>query len=124
MRRDMKRILIIDDSPLVRGALRACLRNEGYEVLEADDGQTGLQTIVREGSSLALAIVDVNMPQLDGLTMIEQARQTGFSAPMITLTTESSRKLRDRARAVGATGWLTKPVDAPDLIATVRHLLD
>ncbi|MEL6183909.1 MAG: response regulator [Myxococcota bacterium] len=119
----MKRILVIDDSPLVRSALRACLRAEGYDVLEADDGAAGLETITREGSSLDLAIVDVNMPELDGLSMIEQARQAGFVAPMITLTTESSRNLRDRARAVGATGWLTKPVDAPDLVATVRYLL-
>lgn len=119
----MPMVLVVDDSPLMRQALRLCLEAEGFRTAEADDGLRGLELLEREGGDVDLCLVDVNMPGLDGLGMVAEARRRGFLRPMVMLTTETSRALRDRGRAAGATAWLTKPVEPPDLVETIRHLL-
>lgn len=119
----MEKVLVVDDSPLVRESLRMCLERSGIEVLEAEDGQVGMQIIERERGRLAACFVDFNMPGMDGIAMVRKARSSGFDGPMLLLTTESKRSLRDEAKRAGATGWLTKPIEAEDLLSIVRHLL-
>lgn len=116
----MSRILIVDDAPLIRDSVRSLLEASRHEVLEAEDGDVGLERL--EGGDVDLCLVDVNMPRMSGLEMIRRARAQGFSGPMLVLTTESTRALRAKARAAGATGWLTKPADARTLDATIAHL--
>lgn len=110
-----KTILTIDDSRTMRDMLRLALADAGYRVLQAVDGSEGLAILRRE--VIDAVITDINMPILDGFGFIEKARTDDRfrDVPILVLTTESSSSMKDRARAVGATGWITKPFDPEKL---------
>lgn len=116
-------ILIVDDSASVRAAVRIALTGAGYQIAEAADGADG---IARAGAEqFDLVITDLNMPVMDGLTMIETMRAMPAHAglPIVFLTTESDDAMKARARAAGATGWLTKPFDPDQLVNVARKVL-
>lgn len=116
-------ILTVDDSASIRMTTKIALSNAGYQVTEAVDGQDGLAKA--KGAAFDLIVTDLNMPNMNGLEMIEALRQspahTGI--PIIFLTTESDADMKARAKAAGATGWLTKPFDAENLVKIVRKVL-
>ncbi|MBB4191579.1 two-component system chemotaxis response regulator CheY [Rhizobium aethiopicum] len=116
-------ILTVDDSASIRLTTKVTLTNAGYSVTEAVNGAEGL--MAAKGSSFDLIVTDLNMPVMDGLTMIEELRklpaQTGV--PIVFLTTESDADLKARAKAAGATGWLTKPFDPESLVKIVKKVL-
>ncbi|WHO81615.1 response regulator [Rhizobium leguminosarum] len=116
-------ILTVDDSASIRLTTKVTLTNAGYSVTEAVNGAEGLATA--EGSSFDLIVTDLNMPVMDGLTMIEELRKLPAQAgvPIIFLTTESDADLKARAKAAGATGWLTKPFDPESLVKIVKKVL-
>lgn len=117
------RILTVDDSASIRMTTKIALTNAGYQVTEAVDGQDGLTKA--KGATFDLIITDLNMPNMNGLEMIEALRQspahTGI--PIIFLTTESDADMKARAKAAGATGWLTKPFDAENLVKIAKKVL-
>ncbi|OJT96668.1 MAG: two-component system response regulator [Rhizobium sp. 63-7] len=117
------RILTVVDSASIRLTTRVALSNAGYAVSEAVNGQEGMDKAQAE--QFDLIVTDLNMPIMDGLTMIESLRkipsQTGI--PIIFLTTESDADLKARAKAAGATGWLTKPFDPENLVKIVKKVL-
>jgi len=117
------KILTVDDSASIRLTTRVTLSNAGYAVTEAVDGQDGLNKL-KEGQ-YDLVITDLNMPNMDGLTMIRELRKlpTQMGVPVIFLTTESDGELRAQAKAAGATGWLTKPFDPENLVKIARKVL-
>ena len=119
----MKRILSVDDSASIRQMVGFTLRNAGYEVAEAVDGQDGLAKA--EGSRFDLVITDLNMPNMDGLQLIEALRkQPGYTfVPILMLTTESQVEKKDAGRKAGATGWIVKPFSADQLIAVAKKLI-
>jgi two-component system chemotaxis response regulator CheY len=104
-------ILIIDDSKMVRTMVRAALEVDKYRIVEAGDGQEALALV--GDTHPDLVITDVNMPQMDGLTLIgELRRRSDFSlVPILVLTTEVSEGLQQRGRALGATAWIAKPFE-------------
>lgn len=116
-------ILTVDDSASIRLTTRVTLSNAGYAVTEAVDGVDGLNKL--KAAPFDLVITDLNMPNMDGLTMIRELRKlpafTGV--PVIFLTTESDGELRQQAKAAGATGWLTKPFDPENLVKIARKVL-
>jgi two-component system chemotaxis response regulator CheY len=116
-------ILTVDDSASIRMTTKIALTNAGYQVTEAVDGQDGLAKA--KGATFDLVITDLNMPNMNGLEMIEALRQspahTGI--PIIFLTTESDADMKARAKAAGATGWLTKPFDAENLVKIAKKVL-
>ncbi|AIC28886.1 MULTISPECIES: response regulator [Rhizobium] len=116
-------ILTVDDSASIRLTTKVTLTNAGYSVTEAADGAEGLATA--KGSRFDLIVTDLNMPVMDGLTMIEELRKLPGQAgvPIIFLTTESDADLKARAKAAGATGWLTKPFDPENLVKIVKKVL-
>ncbi|ARQ59858.1 MULTISPECIES: response regulator [Rhizobium] len=116
-------ILTVDDSASIRLTTKVTLTNAGYIVTEAADGAEGLATA--KGSRFDLIVTDLNMPVMDGLTMIEELRKLPGQAgvPIIFLTTESDADLKARAKAAGATGWLTKPFDPENLVKIVKKVL-
>jgi two-component system chemotaxis response regulator CheY len=116
-------ILTVDDSASLRQAIKIALSGEGYSVTEAADGAEGLAKA--EASPFALIITDLNMPVMDGLTMIRQLRSRPGHAgvPILFLTTESDASIKAQAKEAGATGWLTKPFNADQLIAVVKKVL-
>jgi two-component system chemotaxis response regulator CheY len=116
-------ILTVDDSASIRLTTKVTLTNAGYAVTEAVNGADGLATA--KSAHFDLIVTDLNMPVMDGLTMIEELRKlpTHMGVPIIFLTTESDADLKARAKAAGATGWLTKPFDPENLVKIVKKVL-
>jgi len=117
-----KRILTIDDSKTMRDMLMLTLAEAGFDVLQAVDGQDGLDVLVNE--RVDVVITDINMPRMDGYEVIRQLRSNPShkTTPILVLTTESEADKRNLAREAGATGWMVKPFDPDRLVETVRKV--
>jgi two-component system chemotaxis response regulator CheY len=119
----MKKVLVVDDSETIRQHVAEALTNVGFQVFEASDGMAGLERVSQH--DFAMIILDVNMPLLNGLEMLERLKQDGKTAriPVLMLTTEAQRSMVERARLAGAKAWLIKPVKVDSLISTVNKVL-
>ncbi len=118
----MSRVLAVDDTRALRAMLADCLRKGGHEVVLACDGVEALEAL--RAHQPDMVITDLNMPRMNGLDFIEAARKEpqGRDLPMLLLTTETAQALKDRARQVKATGWLTKPFDPEQILGLVEQL--
>lgn len=118
-----KTVLAVDDSASIRQMVSFTLKSAGYDVVEAVDGQDGLDKA--KAKSINLILTDQNMPRMDGLTLIKSLRALPqyASTPILMLTTESSDAMKSQGRAAGATGWLVKPFDPQKLIEVVRKVI-
>lgn len=119
----MSRIMVIDDSNSMRGLIKQALLSAGHEVIEAVDGEDALVRV--NGQSIDLFLCDVNMPKLDGLSLVKRLRTLPpfkFS-PILMLTTEIDPEKKKIAKDAGATGWLVKPFQPDQLLATIRKVL-
>ena len=116
-------ILTVDDSASIRLTTRVALSNAGYQITEAVDGMDGIAKL--NDGQFDLIVTDLNMPNMDGLTMIRELRKmpAHMGVPVIFLTTESDNDMKQQAKAAGATGWLTKPFDPESLVKIVRKVL-
>jgi two-component system chemotaxis response regulator CheY len=119
----MASILAVDDSPSLREMVTYTLEAAGHEVTQAQDGAEAL-TLARE-TKYDLVLTDVNMPNMDGITLIRELRALPAYkyVPLLMLTTESGDDKKQQGKAVGATGWLVKPFDPEKLIAVIRKVL-
>ncbi|MFT4925736.1 MAG: two-component system chemotaxis response regulator CheY [Phenylobacterium sp.] len=119
----MKRILAVDDSASMRQMVVFTLKKAGYEVVDAKDGVEALA--IAKGQSFDAVISDVNMPNMDGITLIRSLR--GLPAykftPMLMLTTESGTEKKHEGRAAGATGWIVKPFNPDQLLAVIQKVI-
>ena len=120
----MSKILIVDDSVTVRNQLKKLLNGRGHEVVEGSDGLNGIE-VFSNNLDVSLIICDVNMPMLDGLSMLEKINEDpGFpKVPIFMLTTESNPEMKVRGKAVGVRAWITKPYNDDKLIAAVDKVL-
>lgn len=118
-----KKILVVDDSATVRQQVALALGEAGFDVLEAVDGQDGLDKI-KATPALSAVICDINMPRMNGLEMIEKVRaQSALSSlPVIMLTTEGQPSLIARAKQAGAKAWIIKPFKAELLVSALRKV--
>ena len=118
-----KKVLTVDDSRTMREMVSFTLKGAGYEVVEANDGQHALTVL--GSSKVDLVIADLNMPIMDGLTLIRKLRATPQyrTTPILMLTTESSDAMKAAGKASGATGWLVKPFDPQKLLEVVKKVL-
>ena len=118
----MSRILAVDDTRSLLNMLKACLERGGHEVFTAKDGVEALEKLREHEPDLV--ITDLNMPRMNGLESIAAARgePSGRALPILLLTTETAQELKDRAREVKATGWLTKPFDPDQILGLVARL--
>jgi two-component system chemotaxis response regulator CheY len=114
-----KRILTIDDSRTIRDMLMLTLTDAGYDVLQGVDGQDGIDVLGNQ--HVDVVITDINMPKMDGYEVIRQLRRSPVHkvTPILVLTTESDKDKKMLARDAGATGWMVKPFDPENLIATI-----
>lgn len=120
----MAKLLIVDDSTMLRDMLNYALNEGGYtDVIEAVDGVDGLEKA--KASSFDLIITDVNMPNMDGLTLISELRKLPAyaSKPILVLTTERSDEMKAKGKAAGATGWIVKPFVPEQLLKAVNIVL-
>lgn len=117
-----KTIFIIDDSAVMRASLKQTLEMAGFKVEVAQDGLEAFNR-VKSGFKPDLIITDINMPNMNGLEFIKNARTVLRFTPILALTTESQSAKRDEAKKLGATGWLVKPVGGQDLLKVVKQVL-
>lgn len=119
----MPRLLTVDDSASMRQMVAYTLRDAGFDVAEAGDGSEALEIAEKEKFDLVLA--DVNMPKMDGISLIRALRGLPDYqyTPLLMLTTESSMERKSEGKAAGATGWIVKPFDPESLVATVKRVL-
>ncbi len=118
----MKRVFLVDDSATMLMSLKNTLEINGYAVETASDGEAALGKL-RGGLKPDLIITDINMPRMDGIGLIREARKLLRFTPILALTTESQQGKRDEAKKNGATGWLVKPVGGSDLVKVIRQVL-
>ena len=118
-----KTILAVDDSASIRQMVAFTLKSAGYEVVEAVDGQDGLDKA--KGKAVNLVLTDQNMPRMDGLTLVKSLRALAQykTVPILMLTTESSDAMKAQGKAAGATGWLVKPFDPQKLLEVVKKVI-
>ncbi len=119
----MTKVLAVDDSASMRQMVSFTLKSAGFEVTEASDGAEALK--IAQSQNFDVVISDVNMPNMDGLTLVKELRALGTYkfTPILMLTTESSTEKKQAGRAVGATGWIVKPFNPDQLLATVNKVV-
>lgn len=117
-----KRVLAVDDSKTMRDMVSFTLKGAGYDVVEAADGLLALDAL--GSSSVDLVITDINMPNMDGISLVKALRQnpTHSSTPILVLTTESDDSKKNEGRAAGATGWIVKPFEPEKLLKVVQKV--
>jgi len=119
----MAKILAVDDSASMRQMVSFTLRNAGHEVIEAADGREALE--IARKTPVNLVLSDVNMPNMDGIQLIRELRALPSYrfTPILMLTTESAASRKQEGKAAGATGWIVKPFNPDQLLATVDRVL-
>jgi two-component system chemotaxis response regulator CheY len=121
---DQRQVLIVEDSPTMRQLLVFALRRlKDVEIVEAQDGMDGLRKISSDHFDLAL--IDINMPGMDGLKLIRLIRgeESLKEIPIVVITTEGAKEDRERALTLGANEYLTKPIQANRVLSVARNLL-
>jgi two-component system chemotaxis response regulator CheY len=119
----MAKILVVDDSSTVRDEVAGFLKSNGLDVAVAVDGKDGLAKM-KADPGIKLVVSDVNMPNMDGLTMVEKIRGElgNNSVNVIMLTTESSPNMKERGKAAGIKGWIVKPFKGAAVLETFKKL--
>lgn len=122
-----RKILIIDDSITVRGYIKNFIKDAGYIPLEAGNGFEGIEQL-KKHKDIALVLCDINMPELDGLSMLEKLHNDSplpKDQPLpifFILSTETTRDLAEQAKKFGAKGWIIKPLSKSTFNAAIRSL--
>ena len=118
-----KKILVIDDSASLRQVVGIALKGAGYEVIEAADGQQALERL--DSNRVHLAICDVNMPVMDGITFVKEVkkRPNHRFLPIIMLTTESRESRKQEGQLAGAKAWVVKPFRPEQILNAVSKLI-
>jgi two-component system chemotaxis response regulator CheY len=117
-----KRVLTVDDSKTMLQMLQFALKQGGYEIIQGENGQEGLDLL--ETNTVDVIITDINMPVMDGITFIKELRKKpkNKATPVLILTTESSQSKKEEGRSAGATGWIVKPFDPGKLLEVIRKV--
>lgn len=124
-----KNILIVDDSPTLRASVNFVLTSGGYNVYQADNGESGLKKLedIREkGERINLIVSDINMPKMNGLEFLQAVKdkKSLFKfIPVIILTTEREDTLKQKGKQYGAAGWMTKPFKPDLLLAVIKKFI-
>jgi two-component system chemotaxis response regulator CheY len=117
--------MIVDDSEMVRRHVAQTLIPAGFTIVEASDGADALEQLVGAGAFPSLIILDVNMPNMNGIEFLQTLRAAEKRAarvPVMMLTTEGQPRLMQEAKALGAKGWIVKPFKSEMLVAAVKKL--
>ncbi|MDH4284043.1 MAG: response regulator [Gallionellaceae bacterium] len=118
-----KTIMVVDDSASLRQVVGIALKGAGYDVIEAGDGKEALDKL--NGQKIHLIISDVNMPNMDGITFVTEAKKRADYkfTPIIMLTTESGESKKSAGQAAGAKAWVVKPFQPAQMLAAVSKLI-
>lgn len=116
-----RKVMVVDDSRLIRQEVGRTLVRGGFSVVDACDGADALRKL-REQRDVLLVICDVHMPNMNGLDLLEALRSEPIAVPVVMLTTDGQHELIQRAKELGAKGWITKPFKPDLLLETARKL--
>lgn len=119
---NMKSVFLVDDSATMLMSLKGTLEISGFRVETATDGEAALSKL-KAGLRPDLIITDINMPKLDGIGLIREARKLLRFTPILALTTESQLAKREEAKRNGATGWLVKPLGGGELVKVIKQVV-
>ena len=119
----MRKVLIVDDAVSMRQMVGFTLRQGGYDVVEAEHGQDALNKL--QSTTVDLVLTDLNMPVMDGITLIQNLRRIPAmkSKPILMLTTEGLAAKKEQGKAAGATGWIVKPFHPAKLLEVIAKVL-
>lgn len=119
----MASILTVDDSASMRQMVSFTLKSAGHDVTEAKDGVDALEKA--KNTIFNLIITDVNMPNMDGITLTKELRALADYkfTPILTLTTEAGKNKKQEGKEAGATGWIIKPFNPDQLLTTIKKVL-
>ena len=119
-----KTVLVVDDSPTMRQMVAFTLSNAGFTVVEAGNGKEAMGKI-GGGTKPDLVVTDLNMPEMDGITLIQEIRKNPALKfmPILMLTTESSDDKKKAGQAAGATGWVVKPFNPEQMLKVIQKVL-
>jgi two-component system chemotaxis response regulator CheY len=120
----MAQILVVDDSAAIRNEVAAFLKSNNFSVETAVDGKDGLAKL-KSDRAIKLVISDVNMPNMDGLTMAEKVRSElgNQTVNIIMLTTENDPNMKSRGKAAGIKGWIVKPFNGANALGAIQKLV-
>ena len=118
-------VMIVDDSSTLRASVEFTLSSAGYEVVSAVDGKDGVQKLAAvDKNRLGMIITDINMPNMDGISFINEVKNTALKfVPILVLTTESQDSKKMEGKAAGASGWLVKPFKPDQLLSVVSKFM-
>ena len=117
-------IMIVDDSAIGRDVIKKALTMNNYnDVLEAENGAVGLEKAKEHKGAVKLYILDINMPVMDGLTLLGEIRKFDPSTPVVMLTTETDKAKMAQAKSLGATGWMIKPFNEEQLMKVIGMVI-
>jgi len=120
----MSKILVVDDSMVIRKMINKTLSTEGHEIVQAENGQEGLELF--NSSPFDLIITDINMPIMNGFEFSEKVRAgvaPSCDVPIIVLSTEFSDEVKERGRNIGVNAWMVKPAEEEKLVKAVAFLI-
>ena len=119
-----KTVLVVDDSPTMRQMVAFTLTSAGFQVVEAGNGKEAVGK-VNGGAKPDLVVTDLNMPEMDGITLIKEIRKMPALTftPILMLTTEASDDKKKAGQAAGATGWIVKPFNPEQMMAVIKKVL-
>ena len=120
----MATILAVDDSETMLSMIKQTLEMGGYKVVLARDGKDGVSQFDANKSDLDLVITDINMPVMDGITLIKEIRQKDTEIPILTLTTESEDGMKQKGYEAGANGWIVKPFRPAQFLDIIKQVLE
>ncbi|MBI9107025.1 MAG: response regulator [Spirochaetales bacterium] len=119
----MKTVFAVDDSPTARASIKYTLEKEGYNVVLSDDGVNALKILDGYSDLINVFLFDVNMPNMDGITLIREVRaiEKYKFTPILFLTTESQESKKIEGKNAGASGWIVKPFEPTQLIEIIKR---
>jgi two-component system chemotaxis response regulator CheY len=119
-----KTALVVDDSPTMRQMVAFTLTNAGFKVVEAEDGKDAVNKVAA-GQKMDIVVTDLNMPEMDGISLIKELRKmAAFKfTPILMLTTESAAEKKQAGKEAGATGWIVKPFNPEVMLKIIAKVL-
>ena len=116
-----KKILVVDDAQTIRETLSKLLVSNGFEVVEAESGEHGLEML--RAHPIDLVLSDLNMPGMDGIAMCQRMKELGYTIPIFMLTTQANPELKAKAKDFGVIAWIVKPHKDEILLGGIRKVL-
>jgi len=120
----MKKILVVDDSSMIRLIVSKAAKKAGYDVVEAINGQEGIDSLLKH-DDISLILCDINMPIMDGLTMVKNIKEYENLKyiPVVMLTTETDESFKNRGRELGVKAWMVKPFNEKTFLKAMMKLI-